>query len=352
MLVAMTDWQRQFENLAIRPEPDQLRAAVLAARANKAEGRERMLGAMTWAAFSCPSATQAVYDLIAQTWLTPDAEVRTSLSDNWAEAPIPADFWSKFWEAVEGPTEGYDALTITQAIAALGGAVDDSFGSLAEQCANEHPGADDAAEKTIPGLLDLQALSECPAGSLGHELYRLLSANGFDPEVLDRNAIMLGALPPALQYLNTRILQMHDVWHLVAGYTTDSIHEVAISSFQLAQFGHNYSAMFLATAGQIAHRNNPAGFRAFFQVIAEAWQHGRTTPPMMAIEWEQQFDQPIGEIRDRFGIAPFESRLPPNLIESLSTGPVWRKWLPIWKVIRLHRWLQSSQRKLALQPAS
>ena len=311
-----------------------------------------MLGAMTWTAFSCPGATQAVYDLIAQTWLTPDAEVRASFSDDWAEAPISADFWVKFWEAVEGPSGGYDALTITQAIAALGGAVDASFGPLAEQCAIAHPGADDAAEKTIPGLLDLQVLSECPVGSLGHELYRLLSANGFDPEVLDRNAIMLSALPPALQYLNTRILQMHDVWHLVAGYTTDSIHEVAISSFQLAQFGHNYSAMFLATAGQIAHRNNPAGFRAFFQVIAEAWQHGRATPPMMAIEWEQQFDQPINEIRDRFGIAPFESRLPPNLIESLSTGPAWRKWLPIWKVIRLHRWLQLSQSKLALQPAS
>ena len=87
-----------------------------------------MLGAMTWAAFSCPSATQAVYDLIAQTWLSPDVEMKASFSEDWAEAPIPADFWSRFWEAVEGPTEGYDALTITQAIAALGGAVDDSFG--------------------------------------------------------------------------------------------------------------------------------------------------------------------------------------------------------------------------------
>ena len=352
MLVAMTDWQKQFENLVAKPDPIRLRDAVLAARANKAEGRESMLGAMTWAAFSCPSATQAVYDLIAQTWLTPSIEMKASFSEDWAEAPISADFWTKFWEVVEGTSECYDALTITQAIAALGGAVDDSFGSLAEQCANAHPGANDAGEKTVPGLLSLQGLSECPTGSLGHDLYCLLSANGFDPEVLDRNAIMLSALPPALQYLNTRILQMHDVWHLVAGYTTDSIHEVAISSFQLAQFGHNYSAMFLATAGQIAHRNSPAGFRAFFQVIAEAWQHGRTTPSMMAIEWEQQFNQPIDEIRARFGIAPFESRLPPNLIESLSTGPLWRKWSPIWKVIRLHRWLQLSQGKLALQPAS
>ena len=105
MLIAMEDWQRQFESLAIRPDPNALRAAVLAARANKAKGRERMLGAMTWAAFSCPSATQAVYDLVAQTWLNPDAKVKASSSDDWAEAPISADFWVKFWEAVEGPSE-------------------------------------------------------------------------------------------------------------------------------------------------------------------------------------------------------------------------------------------------------
>ena len=81
---------------------------------------------------------------------------RASFSEDWAEAPISADFWTKFWEAVAGPSEGYDALTITQAIAALGGAVDDSFGPLAEQCANAHPGADDAADKTVPGLLSLK----------------------------------------------------------------------------------------------------------------------------------------------------------------------------------------------------
>ena len=90
----MTDWQKQFENLATKPDPIKLRDAVLGARANKAEGRDGMLGAMTWAAFSCPSATQAVYDLIAQTWLTPDTEVRASFSEDWAEAPISADFWT------------------------------------------------------------------------------------------------------------------------------------------------------------------------------------------------------------------------------------------------------------------
>ena len=224
---------------------------------------------------------QAVYDLIAQTWLSPDAKAEGPFFEDWAEAPISADFWSKFWEAVHGPDEGYDALTITQAIAALGALLTTRSGlwqSNAPTCTL----AQRRRRKNRSWPAEPSRIIRMPSRQPWPRPIGSLSANGFDPEVLDRNAIMLSALPPALQYLNTRILQMHDVWHLVAGYTTDSIHEVATPSFQLAQFGHNYSAMFLATAGQIAHRNNPAGFRAFFQVIAEAWQHGRTTPSMMA----------------------------------------------------------------------
>ena len=40
---------------------------------------------------------------------------------------------------------------------------------------------------------------------------------------------------------NRRILQLHDVWHLFAGFGFTAQGEVAISGFQLAQFGQNYS---------------------------------------------------------------------------------------------------------------
>ena len=145
------------------------------------------------------------------------------------------------------------------------------------------------AGSALGTLLQRVILKELVPARRGLILLRLLLLLLGDAEVLDRNAIMLGELPPALRYLNTRILQMHDVWHLVGGYTTDAMHEVAISAFQLAQFGHNYSSMFLAAAGRMAHEHNAAGFGIFFQTVAEAWLHGRENPSFMAIEWEELF---------------------------------------------------------------
>ena len=117
-----------------------------------------------------------------------------------------------------------------------------------------------------------------------------------DPEVLDRNAIMLSALPPALHtehqnFANARCVAFGRRLH----------HRLHPRGCDLVIPTRTIWAQLLGDVSgnrrQIAHRNNPAGFRAFFQVIAEAWQHGRTTPSMMAIEWEQQFNQPIDEIR-------------------------------------------------------
>ena len=171
----MTDWQKQFENLrdkADKVEPikiEECSARSTGQQAKPTRTRNQRPGDDDLGSLF-PARARPKRSMTSSrkrgSLVRADAEVKASFSDDWAEAPISADFWVKFWEAVAGPSEGYDALTITQAIAALGGAVDESFGPLAEQCANAHPGADDAAEKTVPGLLDLQALSECPAGSL------------------------------------------------------------------------------------------------------------------------------------------------------------------------------------------
>ena len=154
-----------------------------------------------------------------------------------------------------------------------------------------------------------------PSGSLGHEFYRLIIDNGFDLEVLDREAIGLSKLPPALAYLNTRILQMHDIWHLVGDYRTTALHEVAISSFQLAQFNHSYSAMFLAVVVASGRFVFPPGLPVLLQVMAEAWFHGRTSPAFMAIPWEAEWHQPLAEIRAKHGIEPFRSLIPADLVE-------------------------------------
>lgn len=300
------------------PTPEALTNAVRAAREGSEVDRLDVCAAMIWTAFAAPAATTPVFDTIASAWL--NQEQPTSPGLHYQTCTLPDGFWQAFDAVLEGSDAGYDAASITTTVAALNANVDPLFGALAEDAAISHPGSDHAAEKVVPGLLSLTHLAQQPAGSLARDLHSMWVDNGFDPEVLDRDAIGLGLLPPALRYLNTRILQMHDVWHLVAGYQTTALHEIAISAFQLAQFGHNYSGQFLATVACISHRNAPEGFGLLMQTICEAWQHGRHAPPLMAIEWEQLWHKDVASLRDELSITAFEGSFPADIIEQLRAA--------------------------------
>ena len=278
----------------------------------------RVAAAMAWAGFSCPGAITPVYDTLAAAWM--GSAERPSIPDDLAEGPLEPSFWNAFWSVIDDAEQGYDAASITARVAALGGAVHPSFEPIAESCARRHPGAGAALTRPVPGRTDLERLAACGENSLGKTLYLMIVDQGYDLEVLDREAIRLNALPPSLRYLNTRILQMHDVWHLVAGYQTTASHEIAISAFQLAQFGHNYSAMFLASVTTITHVMQPAGFPILMQLIAEAWRHGRRAPALMDIEWEREWNDSIATIRARHSIPVYQSALPADLLESLQAG--------------------------------
>ncbi len=306
----------EFRQKAIRPDLETLaRVSARCAEQNLPEDQAFICGAMVWAAFSAPGGIHAVFDAIAPGYVTSD--LTGAFPQDLVESPLPDSFWQTFEETLTGPAAGYDAGSITATVAALGGAVDLRFHQLAESCAVNYAGLEDVSHREVPGLIALEELSACPPDSLGDSLHHMLVDNGYDPEVLDRDAIGLGSLPPALRYLNTRILQMHDAWHLVAGYETTALHEIAISAFQLAQFPHNYSAMFLATIATMTQRRQGDGFNLIMTAVAEAWVHGRKTPPLMNVPFESEWSNSIDDIRQRYGILPFTSRFPADLFEQL-----------------------------------
>lgn len=295
--------------------------AARGTKTNDIEAAERLAAALARVGFATPEATILVYDAFARGWLgsaaaglvTPPAQASAAaLLPERAE--LPPLFWAQFWSVVEDAGR-ISAGEITSRVAALNSVLPAEFGPRAESVARQHPGSADAADRALPPRLTLEMLAAQPAGSLGHEFYRLITDNKFDLEVLDREAIGLRHLPPALAYLNMRILQMHDIWHIVGGYRTTALGEVAISAFQLGQFGHNYSAMFLAVVTASGRFIFPPGLAVLLQVMAEAWLHSRTSPSFMAIDWETEWHRPVEEIRTKFGIKPYASIIPADLVE-------------------------------------
>ena len=278
--------------------------------------RVDIAAALAHAAFLAPGRIAETYDAFAEGWLG-EAIGAGPIANPSAPSPAPpTDLWSSYWAVAEDAIAGeLDAGAITERTAALGGMMGEDYLAATAAASRAYPGVAAIDGAAPPARVTLDTLATCPEGSLGRDFHALIVDNKFDLEVLDREAIGLADLPPPLDYLNTRILQAHDLWHIVAGYETTALHEIAISAFQMAQFGHAYSAQFLAVMGAVGTLGPGIGYPVLMTTIATAWVHGRRTPPMITIDWEQEWAKSAEAIRDEYGIAPYVRPYPADLIE-------------------------------------
>ena len=143
--------------------------------------------------------------------------------------------------------------------------------------------------------------------------------NGFDLEVLDRDALGLADLPYPLDYLNVRILQCHDIWHLVADHKTSGLHEVSISGFQMAQFGHQYSSMFLGMVLAKVAFTQPDAVAFTLDTILT----GLPARPPDAAAAGRRVGDGVGPADPRrsartLGVTPYDSPYPAWILEELQ----------------------------------
>lgn len=314
--------------------------AFTAAQSPTPESLFAVACAMLRVGFIDPEATLPVYERLADGWLRGKAAtrlvtvdwaahearpldaVRTALAlpppapvDAAAEAralellaqpgKLPAGLPPLFWQVVG---QQVDPATITPTIAAFGATYDDRLKDACARAVLLHEGQAAIAREPWPPRVVIDSLAGYPPDTLGYDYYHLIVDNGFDPEVLDPDSVT--GFHPGLDGTNRRILQQHEIWHLVAGYSTSPLHETAISGFQLAQFGHNYSATFLATVATLLLCSTPLFADPMLQVTFEGWRHGRATPPLMGIDWAREWGKSIATIRAERGIAAFESIIP------------------------------------------
>ncbi|MEM1106035.1 MAG: Coq4 family protein [Pseudomonadota bacterium] len=302
--------------------PDPAAVTALAAKLKSAgkkagaEDRIDLAAMLAHAAFLSPDRVAQIYDALATGWS--GKEVTAAPIQTLDEDPMPAPegLWDAWWAVASDAMAGQlDASGITQRTANLGGMMPEAFLARLAELSYFYPGVRDASAAPMPEPIKLDTLAACPPNSLGRQFHDLIVDNKFDLEVLDREALGLTQLPAPLEYLNTRMLQSHDLWHITAGYETTALHEIAISAFQMAQFGHNYSAQFLSIMAAIGARSDVRGFTMLTETIVTAWIHGRQTEPMLRIDWESEWVKPVDELRREFAITPYKSPYPANIIE-------------------------------------
>ena len=271
-------------------------------------------------AAAAPERIPAIYDAACEGWLGAPVEGPPVKTAGGPPEFIPRPFWDALWELLNEPRQALEAVNLTTKTAALAGLVSPNIAGRVGRSAIAYPGVSAAIAQGYPKKFSMDALARCAPDSLAGQLHALVVDNGFDLEVLDRDALGLKDLPPPLDYLNARILQCHDIWHIVAGYRTTALHEVAISAFQLAQFGHHYSAMFLGMVLTRIAFERPEGGPILLETILTAWAHGRRTPPLLPVKWDTVWDKPLDEVRAKLGVTPYVSPFPADLFEQLSTA--------------------------------
>ena len=295
-------------------------ALAASARGGSADAAIELSALWLHAAVAAPASLVAVYDASATGWLGNPPDASPISMPIASGVQVPDEFWPAFWSLVFDPQAGQNASEITVRTAALTGMLSPELADHLVASSACYPGVGAAAAAGFPVQFTLPALARCPKGSLGGDLHDLIVDNNFDLEVLDRDALGLAGLPAPLDYVNARILQCHDLWHLLAGYRTTVLHEIAISGFQMAQFGHHYSSLFLATVATKVSLTQPLGVALIFDTILSAYVHGRETPPMLGFPWEEIWDSSADEIRSSRGVRTYASPYPADLFEQLQSA--------------------------------
>lgn len=271
---------------------------------------------MTAAAFAHPVDQIPIFSAIdAALALSQDSRIQADhiaaqlpwITEGKERVTLPRILWDELWSIIERPKEEFsDELDLTLAVVALGVHYDQRMIAECEEALLQF----DSVKSLIaqPEIrLKTDDLRNHATDSLATDLLNMLTSNGYDIEVIDADTVLLDGDYPAQNRTNRRILQLHDIWHLVGGYGFTGAGEVAISGFQLAQFGQNYSTRFLATVAAKAAFNAMEFLPILLSVTFDGWRHGRNAQPLIDAPWHKLIADPISKIRSDYNLQPLDS---------------------------------------------
>lgn len=147
------------------------------------------------------------------------------------------------------------------------------------------------------GHVDLEALERLPEGTLGRAFVKFLRDNGLDP-----NALPVREAHDTVSYLRAHLLETHDLWHVVTGFSPDRAGELGLQAFYLAQNRSRPALSLLVTGFIGTFVRHFEGHEALLTQITRGWLMGRRARKLIGTDWKTLMDRPLEEVRARFDI--------------------------------------------------
>jgi len=153
--------------------------------------------------------------------------------------------------------------------------------------------------------VDYDALRHLPEDTLGGAYVRHLDRNGITADY--QAAPTRYVDDPDMAYLMRRFRQTHDVWHALLGLGIAGHEEVVIHWFSWGQLRLPVSAMIMFF-GSLKHVVLERRWGALRHSLREAYEAGRDAPPLLGVYWEEQWEDSLVDVRDRYGLHVLDRR--------------------------------------------
>lgn len=150
-------------------------------------------------------------------------------------------------------------------------------------------------------LGDREYLATLPAGSLGRAYLDWTAARDFTAEGIAAaiSAQVTRTFDDPRSVMATRVVDMHDLWHVLNGWDSDIHGELHLLGYSYAQLGaYAWLILALLTNLVMATAGRPEGLG----YLRNAIRRGRRATLLVAVDWEAMLPLPLGEVRRRLRV--------------------------------------------------
>lgn len=152
-------------------------------------------------------------------------------------------------------------------------------------------------ERYLQPIPDTEALSRLPKDTLGYRYFYHLDSQGFDPDYYRKIDVQND-----IDYVMMRIRQTHDIWHVVTGFDTHPLGEIAIKAVELAQTHRPMAAAICAGGVYRYMLKQPDEFADCLESIVAGYHMGLQSKALLAMKWEELWDRKLEDLRERLGV--------------------------------------------------